>query len=130
MWSRRIIAVPFLLTFFSVFLGSSLLVRPLQLATDPGFLKQQLAESDIYHYVADDLPRLVVDEAIKDEQLVRVLSTLGISHDDIVFVFSRSLSEEWLQSQTEHILDELAGAVRALHLPVTKDIGAGDDSLS
>ena len=86
MWSRRIIAVPFLLTFFSVFLGSSLLVRPLQLATDPGFLKQQLAESDIYHYVADDLPRLVVDEAIKDEQLVRVLSTLGISHDDIVFV--------------------------------------------
>ena len=109
MWSRRIIAVPLLIIFFCIFVVSFLLVRPLQLATDPGFLKRQLTESDIYHYVADDLPRIVVNEAIKNEQLERALSTLGISHDDIVSVFSKSLPEEWLQSQTEDAIDEFGG---------------------
>ena len=103
-WTKRIIAVLLALVFVPVLLLTLLASHACGTLLSTEFYKEQLREAEIYDFIYDDLLGSAVDSEIEDDELA---GDTGLGADDIVSSFREALPPDWLQEQTEAVLDDV-----------------------
>ena len=69
------------------------------------FYKEQLRDAEVYDFIYDDLLGEAVDSELEDGD--ELAGDTGLSADDIVSSLRDVLPPDWLQEQTEEILDSV-----------------------
>jgi hypothetical protein len=115
-WLRRAAAILLAVVFIFVSVLVMVAFRVNSTAGNPDFYTEQLQQADVYHFIYDE----VLPAALDDEVLPAALEESLVSEDadgaDVIFtplkphlvdVVRQTVPPEWLQSQVEHVVNEV-----------------------
>ncbi len=104
-WLRRILAVFLGLLLVLLFFLSLVILRINDTLLSPKLYKDDLQKENIYAFLIDDVTPVIIDENWKDVPQ----PPLGVTLDPqkVTEAVQRVATPEWLQAQTEQVLDEM-----------------------
>ncbi|HUV53230.1 MAG TPA: hypothetical protein VMW64_09190, partial [Dehalococcoidia bacterium] len=100
MWVRRIVAVPFIIFFFLLFLVVLVITQANCTLGNPGFYNEQLRQADIYNFLYDEALPAALDEIETNESSDFKIDLTEIK-DDLVSAAREILPPEWLEERVE-----------------------------
>ncbi|HUV51711.1 MAG TPA: hypothetical protein VMW64_01375 [Dehalococcoidia bacterium] len=100
MWVRRLVAGPFIIFFFLLFLVVLVMTQTNCTFGNPGFYNDQLRQADIYNFLYDEALPAALDEIETDESSDFQIDITEIK-DDLVSAAREILPPEWLEERVE-----------------------------
>ncbi|MFC1945273.1 hypothetical protein ACFLWF_00800 [Chloroflexota bacterium] len=107
LWLRRIIAIPLALGFIILFIFLLIVFRVNATVGNPDFYIDQLQQADIYNFIYHDVLPTALEETLIGVDTSE--APIGVSQlaPHILGMIEQTLPPEWLQVQTEQIINQV-----------------------
>ncbi len=105
-WFRRLLAIPIIIIFIVLFIAVLVVTQINGTVGNPAFYNDQLRRADMYNFIYDEAMPAALDE-MEEADPMGFPIRISLIRDDVISATKEALPPEWLQAQTEAIINAM-----------------------